>query len=164
MKPTLFILCGLPFSGKTTLGARLASETGAVLVSYDALWREVFGATGQSCGYEELSAMAEARLRDALESGRDAIYDTLNDTRAGRDRLRGLAAEAGAETTVLYLDTPADIRAARRERCRITGERHPVASKILAEAIARFEAPAPEEYAVVVSPDPSSQASTSVKG
>ena len=38
--PVLFVVCGLPFSGKTMLAEKIARSADAVLVSYDALWRE----------------------------------------------------------------------------------------------------------------------------
>jgi predicted kinase len=164
VRPVLVILCGLPFSGKSTMGRRLASVTGAELISYDALWQEVRDATGLSCGFDDLSALADARLRAALRSGRDAVYDTLNDTRDWRDRLRALAESAGAGAVVVYLETPLGVRAARRERCRATGERHPVSSKGLKSSEAKFEPPGPDERAVVVRPESPTQARTSANG
>ena len=151
--PTLIVLCGLPFSGKSVLGERLAEATGATLVSYDTLWREVKGATGQSLGYEDLSALAEARLHAALLRCEWAIYDTLNPTRAGRDHLRLLAANCAAESVIVWLNTPRQEIDARRAQNRLTPTRHDVPSDRLHASIAQFEEPSPDEGAREFRPD-----------
>src|SRR5215831_13921304 len=104
--PNLYILCGLPFSGKSTLAQQLALATGSVLVSYDALWWEKKRETGDSWGFDALCHLAEARLAEALEDGVSAVYDTLNNSKGWRDRLRRLAARHGARSVVVYLNTP----------------------------------------------------------
>lgn len=38
--PTLYIMCGVGFSGKSTLAKKIAEHTGAMLVSQDALYFE----------------------------------------------------------------------------------------------------------------------------
>lgn len=151
--PLLIVLCGLPFSGKSTLARRLAAGTGAIRLSYDELWQEQKGETGRSLGFEELSDLAHKRLRAALAAGKSAIYDTLNDTRDGRDRLRALAVEQGAHAFVIYLDTPPEVLAQRRQRCAETGERHSVPSDALRTAAARFEAPESDDDTIVFPPE-----------
>jgi tRNA A37 N6-isopentenylltransferase MiaA len=37
MKPEFIVLCGLAFSGKSTIARRVAAELGAELISYDAI-------------------------------------------------------------------------------------------------------------------------------
>lgn len=150
--PRLIVLCGLPFAGKSVLGRRLAATTGAVLVAYDDLWRERKDATGLSLGYEELRALAEARLRAALTAGHDTVFDTLNDTRDARERLRRLAEGTGAEAVIVYLETSPRTRCARRRRSRITGDRHDVPSDRLAAAARKFSPPTDDEAPMRVLP------------
>lgn len=150
--PRLVVLCGPPFSGKSVLARRLADAAGAVLVSYDDLWRERRDATGLSLGYDDLRALAESRLRDALADGRAALYDTLNDTPDARERLRRLAEDAGAGWTLLWCDTPLRTRRERRRRNRIAPTRHDVPSDRLRAATAAFVPPGDDENPVVARP------------
>ena len=151
--PTLYILCGLPFSGKSMLARHLATATGSVLVAYDDLWLEKKRETGDSLEFDELCDLAEGRLAQALEQGLSAVYDTLNNSTGWRDRLRHIAARRGARSVIVYLNTPLSVIEARRRKNEITGERHNVGSDILHAEIARFEAPRPGENALEFTPD-----------
>jgi predicted kinase len=151
--PTLYILCGLPFSGKSTLAQQLASATGSVLVSYDAIWWEKKRETGESWGFDALCDLAEARLAVALEGGVSAVYDTLNNSKGWRDRLRRLAAQHGARSVVVYLNTPLAVIEERQRDNQVTGERHSVSPDTLRAEVAKFEAPGPIEEAIEFTPD-----------
>lgn len=151
--PTLYILCGLPFSGKSTLAKQLSQATGSVLVSYDALWREMQRETGKSLGFDELCSLAEGRLAQALEQGTSAVYDTLNNSKGWRDRLRRLAARQGARSIVVYLNTPLAVIEERQRNNQITGERHSVSSDTLREEVGKFEVPGTSEAALEFAPE-----------
>jgi predicted kinase len=150
--PTLYILCGLPFSGKSTLAQQLASATGSVLVSYDALWWEKKRKTGDSWGFDALCDLAETRLVTALADGVSAVYDTLNNSKGWRDRLRQLAARHGARSVVVYLNTPLAVIEDRQRANQVTGERHSVSPTALHAEVAKFEVPGPSEAAVEFTP------------
>lgn len=151
--PTLFILCGLPFSGKSTLARKIAEATGSVLVSYDALWMEKNRETGLSLPFDEFSALAEERLAQALANGSSAVYDTLNNSRGWRDRLRGIADRQGARSVIVYLNTPLAVIEQRRAENDRTGERHSVSAATVREEAAKFETPEPAEAAIEFTPE-----------
>jgi predicted kinase len=151
--PVLFVVCGLPFSGKTMLAEKIARAADAVLVSYDALWRENWDARGVSLGWEELSEIAERRLARALDSGRATVYDTLNDTRGNRDRLRDLATRCGAQALIVFADTPLSVIEARRRENDARPTRHGVGDDDFRAALARFEPPQPDEPTRYFTPD-----------
>ncbi|MFB4204440.1 hypothetical protein KBTX_00720 [wastewater metagenome] len=78
MRPaTLFILSGLPGTGKTTLARRLASHRRAVHLRIDTIeqaLREVCGCEVTSEGY----ALAQRIAADNLRAGLDVIADCVN--------------------------------------------------------------------------------------
>jgi predicted kinase len=151
--PTLYILCGLPFSGKSTLARQIAGATDSVLVSYDTLWQETHRETDISLSFDELCTLAEDQLAQALKQGSSAVYDTLNNSKGWRDRLRQIAVHQGARSVILYLNTPLAIIEERRTRNQVTGERHSVGSETLWEEIAKFEIPDPSEAAIEFTPE-----------
>ncbi len=99
---TLFMLCGLPGSGKTSLARRLEAR-GALALSLDD-WMVARGAD------DELSAeVAQEQWQTAaaaLQAGRDVVLDWGFDSRQERDEIRARAAEIGAEARLLFLDLP----------------------------------------------------------
>ena len=86
---TLFIMCGLPFSGKTILSKKIAERFGIKGISYDELWKEIHDNEGHDPNWEELCSIAEARIAAELKAGRSVVYDVLNDTKGNKDSSDG---------------------------------------------------------------------------
>jgi len=76
----LYLICGLPFSGKSTLAARLAQWLGCPVVSFDAINQERglhFAGERELTGAEwaETYAIARERVAERLKLGQDIILD-----------------------------------------------------------------------------------------
>lgn len=99
----LYILCGLPFAGKSTL----AAAVGAELVSLDAInTARGVGLAGRAISPAEWAASyaeADRRIGQALSVGRSVVSDAAHFTRAERDHTRTIAHRYGAATCLLYL-------------------------------------------------------------
>lgn len=104
----LYIMCGLPDSGKTTKAAALAEETGATVISHDAYYKTVIRPS-DVVTREMLERVTENALADVkthLENGEDVIYDAVNHTVESRKNVLEKCAVEGLHTVCLYLDTP----------------------------------------------------------
>lgn len=101
-------MCGIPFSGKSTLAIELARHGGCSVVSVDRIVRELAIDLGPEGGKQRgwARAMAEAlqRSRELLTDGESVVYDNANHTRRNRDRCRRLAAHAGARFGCVWVD------------------------------------------------------------
>lgn len=100
----LFLLVGLPGAGKTTLGARLGRERGALVLSADE-WMSRIVRDGWDA--ERRVAVQEVQLDIALQAvrgGCDVVLDWGFFRRGERDACRARAAEAGVATSTLYLE------------------------------------------------------------
>ena len=145
---TLYILCGLPFSGKTTLASALADNCGFVHLDLDALARAKSlspeaGINDEQWGriftevYQQVAAL--------LASGKSVLVDAVNYDRAGRDRFRTIAQESGSPVYVIYINIKIQEIEQRRQANQATPQRPPVRDKDFVELAAEFEIPTNEE-------------------
>ena len=106
---TLYVLTGLPGSGKSTHARALAAETGATHVAMD----DAVAARGLSLvDYEArfaLQPQVEATIPPLLASGISVIAEFGSWSREERDRLRVLASGSGARTELHWVDAPLEL-------------------------------------------------------
>jgi predicted kinase len=150
--PTLYILCGLPFSGKTTWGKRIAERVGGLLISQDEIALEHHAQTGQWLEWAEGMRLMEQKAAQALRHGRSVICDSLYETRTMRDQAKAMAADCGATAVLYYLNTPLSVIQMRAQANEITQERHPFSPGGFSEIAAVFQVPEGCEGAFVVDP------------
>ena len=105
----LILLCGRPFSGKSSLAARLAADRGAATISFDAINLERGLHGGEGLPVAEWAATLEiAKERTAALLARHPLV-VVDDTlcfRWMRDAFRDLARGADARAVLVYLDPP----------------------------------------------------------
>ena len=86
--PTLTIMIGCPGSGKSTIAKKMAQNTGAVIVSTDAIRGELFGDEGCQDNPMRVFKTAYERIASALSNGKDVYFDATNLHREGRNDAR----------------------------------------------------------------------------
>ncbi|MEK7183978.1 MAG: ATP-binding protein [Patescibacteria group bacterium] len=155
--PTLYIMCGVGFSGKSTLAKGIAAHFHIPLVSQDAMYFEKQAALEIDQDSDEewrmLLGMCLQRIKELLQSGKSVVFDNVNLRKEHRDELRTLANEVGAQTVVVYLDTPEKTLLERQEKNKETGERHEVKQEYLDDAKAQLEIPRQDENAFIFAPE-----------
>ena len=105
--PTLFLLCGLPGSGKTTLALRLEQERHALRLSPDEwMWSLSIDLYDQAkrTAVENLQWDVASR---ALALGVNVVLENGFWSRAERDDYRSRAKALGASVELCFLDIPA---------------------------------------------------------
>ena len=151
-----YLMCGLAFSGKTTLARAIAERLSLVCVSLDGINAERGlppGGEGLPAEqWERSHAVAEARLDAAFASGRGAVLDDTGCFRWLRDRYRSVAGRHGLPTTVVFVDAPiAEIHARIAANAR-EARRGGITDAVFARHVAEFEPPGPDERAVRFTP------------
>ncbi|AOF92422.1 ATP-binding protein [Sinorhizobium sp. RAC02] len=152
--PTLYLTCGLPGSGKTTLAKQLEQSAGAIRLTGDDWLQALFPEmTTDEAENGPLRAKIEklqwrVALR-ALELGCNVIVDWGIWSRKERDDLRNAALSVGAKVILCLLDPPL---AELWERVSRRNEERPFGAFQMTEAdLIRwshlFERPAADELA-----------------
>ena len=153
MKPTLFILCGLPFSGKTTLAKALIQKYGWEFVGLDEINRE------RGIGIDVSKAITPkewdisyqltfTRTAKLLSDGKTVIYDATNFTKEQRRKLVTIAENHGASAKIIYVDTPKAEVIKRWMENKEKTQRNDVREEDFMQVVNNFEAPSPEEHAI----------------
>jgi len=153
MNKILYILCGLGFSGKSTLAKQIAEKKNAVLISQDGIYfekeKELDPALTDAKEWELIRSIAFERIDEALRSGKSVVYDSTNTRREHRDAAREIAGKNQADSVLVFLDTPDEVLVDRQIKNKETNERHDVEQKYLDQARAELEMPDADENVVV---------------
>lgn len=113
-QPTLYLMLGYPGAGKTTAAKTIHAVTGARHIWADQERQEMFARP--KFGEKESTVLYDVLNRKAQEflaSGMSVVYDTNFNHQRDRDKLRSLAATAGARTLIVWVETPLDLAKTR---------------------------------------------------
>ena len=148
----LYILCGLPFAGKTTLAREIVQRFGYTCIEPDAMHHERgHGADGTAIPghvWGETYAESYRWVDQLLAQGQAVVYDAPNFTRAMRDELRCIAERHGVGVQVIYLDVPEHVVRTRWQANRLAPWRHDVPDEDFAIVTGHFQPPGDDEAAV----------------
>jgi len=122
MTPTLYLMLGYPGAGKTTAAKLIAKQRHSLHIWADDHRRTHYPEPHYSEEenqklYLKLNSQAET----ALKSGQSVVYDTAFNHYADRKKLRSIAKEAGADTIIIWVQTPREVA---RQRA-LNADQHP---------------------------------------
>lgn len=151
-RPTLYIMCGLPFSGKTTLARALANQCDFVHLDLDTIARErsLFPEEGISDEqWGQVFREVHQQVAVLLTSGKSVVFDAVNYDRVGRDRLRTIAQQSSNSVYVIYINLTIQEIEERRQVNQTNHQRLPVRDKDFVELATEFEIPTIEENLII---------------
>jgi predicted kinase len=149
----LVLLCGLSFSGKSTVARFLAPRLAASIVSLDEIneRRGLWGGDGIPAEeWIRTHELAFDEVRGLLTSGMSVVVDDTSSPRFLRDGWRSPAAVTGARFTLIYVDVDHATIRRRRADTQLDRRRRDVADSVLDQHLASFEPPQADENAVRV--------------
>ena len=147
-QPTLYIMCGLAFSGKSTLARKIAEHMGAKIIAFDKVWVEKGKdqpISKDAAGWKFIRGVAQDEITKALNEGNSVVYDDNNVRFEHREELREIAKKYGVKDVVVYLNTPMELIRERESVNKSTGERHDVDPMNFQKVVDQLEPPKPEE-------------------
>jgi predicted kinase len=152
-RPALFLLCGLPFSGKTTTARRISEELGWELIDHDAIHGEPMVARKVAAGADSwilVSKICQQRIAAALKNGQGVIYDSTNTRIEHRQVYQHIARRHQASYGVIFLDVSMNVIRRRRARNARIPQRHQVSDENFDNAVAQLQRPDQSEKLVII--------------
>ena len=146
-KTTLYQLCGIPFSGKSTLTRALVKRYGFHVSSVDAMIakHDFHVASMNQEDWNLVYAEAYEDLKVALLSGKDSILDKGSLKRSERDTARRIAEECDANYVLIYINTRIEVIQKRRKENEISRIRGGLEDKYFQIALDQFVPPQEDE-------------------
>lgn len=146
----LYILCGIPFSGKTVLAKELVKLKGWVRIDLDDVKFEIFGndikdGDLKQKDWDKVYQIMYQRIQEQLEKGNTVVHDTGNFTKHERNLIRKIAKKLNILTTVIWVNTPENIARNRLKTNQQTSERFSVSEADFDEVVAEMEPPSADE-------------------
>ena len=114
--PTLYLLMGLPGSGKSTLGKLLQSETKAIRISSDEYRLLIFPEpTFTQKEHDNLYGLIDHNVEHLLAAGHSVIYDANLNRKQHRVEKYELAKKNNANVILVWVRTDKELAKKRRE-------------------------------------------------
>ena len=150
-------MCGLPFSGKTTLAKKFAEKTGAQLIAFDKVCADKKDKLKPDLDKVEewkiILNEAHNKIKDALLSNKSVVYDDTNVRKEHREVLREIAKQYKASFVIVYLNTPMAEIKEREIKNMVSKDRHEVEPVNFKKALAQWQTPVGENGVVEYQPD-----------
>jgi predicted kinase len=133
MNQTLFIMCGLPFSGKTTMAKQISDQLNAKMIAYDWIWArekppEEVPDPDNIPEWNEILNLTRIEIVNELKKGNSVVFDHINHTKKDRYILREIGIELKIKVITIFLNIPTDILKNRRRENIFNATRHNVAT------------------------------------
>lgn len=144
-RPKLIILCGIPGSGKSTYAKDYTERNfNTVHLSSDVIRKELYGDENIQGNPGDVFSLMQKRALEALNNGRDVLYDATNITRKDRANIIGVCPKfAKIECHIIWAPIEVCIeRDAARERT--------VGKEVINRMLKRFQAPYYDESIDVI--------------
>lgn len=127
----LFVLCGLPGSGKTTRATALSERFGAIRMSADDWMEELSIDIWDETARARIERLQRSLTADLLRVGANVVIEWGTWARFERDELLAIARAAGAHAHLELLDPPFDVL---WERVRERGREQQVGNRAITRA------------------------------
>jgi predicted kinase len=152
--PQFIIICGLSFSGKSTLGKAIIERFGYEEVDVDDTKFKLFG---QSIKDEDLHpedwvriyAETDRLIEDILKSGKPVVDASRNFSKAERNIARSIAGRMGVSLITIYVDTPEEIARQRHLENRRDPSRRDVTDQDFESALRAMQPPTADEHPLI---------------
>jgi predicted kinase len=150
-KPILYILCGLPYCGKSTLTNELVKRFGFEIGSVDKQIDKYGMDTDKMSQKDWNTVYSEAyeNVKSNLARGETVIFDMGHLKKSERNTARSIAEAFGTNHMLVYINTPKEEIEKRWEENEKTKIRGQLSRRVLDMAYSLWEEPAEDENPIL---------------
>jgi predicted kinase len=150
----LIIICGLSFSGKSTLARAIVQRFGFAEVDVDETKFNLFGRSIQDANlnpadWARLYTETDREIARLLANGKTVVDGSRNFSKAERDGAKQLAEKCSVALLTVYVDTPEALARQRLLDNRITPSRRDVSDSDFEDVIRAMQVPSADESPLV---------------
>lgn len=148
----LYIMTGVPYSGKTTLAKELAKKIKVEVVSADEILakKDIWTKRHPTQNEWEMAYLeAIGEIKDYLIKGKSVIFDESNLRYSQRENLRKIAKDLSVETVLIYLKIAKGEATKRWQNNLKTKTKKQLSQEFFERTFELFEEPKEEEKAVI---------------
>ncbi len=150
----LYIMCGIPFAGKTTLANEIVKLKNFTKVDLDEVKISLFGSgiedqQLQKTDWDNIYQQMYHHIQIFLAQEKTVLHDTGNFTRHERGNVRNIAAMMGIEAITIFVDTPVEEARKRLDVNRLTNERFDISDQAFLAAVTEMEIPDISEKSLI---------------
>lgn len=155
MNAKLYLFCGIPFSGKSTLAKKISEIKYIPVVDFDEVKFDLYGKGTRDENlmqkdWDLVFKETYGRIENLLMEGKSLIYDMGNFTKADRKKIRNIAGKYGIGIITVFIDTPYEIAKKRYLENKRKLERFDIAEEDFNSACAEMEPPGVDEAPVLI--------------
>ncbi len=154
-RTNLFIMCGISFSGKTTLAKKMIKKLPLEYIGIDEIIEEYKKQNNSqslpltNIGWNEVFKKAFKEISTNLSNRRNVLYDSSNQEKECRKILRDLANRHVAYTKVIYINTPKKVAISRKEENKKLASRQHITDGHFNHILNTLEVPTRDEDVIV---------------
>lgn len=155
-KPILYMMLGIPGSGKTSVSEHIADATKAVHISSDQFRKHMFDNPENitEVEHDQIYSMLDYIAEQILKSGKSVIYDANLNRYIHRHEKYAICDKIGAKPQLVWVETDEEIA---RKRATEQADKHPqhrpfgnMRPETFKRLAAQMEEPRADEEAVII--------------
>jgi predicted kinase len=151
---TLIVICGLSFSGKSTLAKAITARLGYEEIDVDTVGATLYGLDINDERLKELDwdrvyEEADKIIERRLKSGATVVDASRNFTKKERDSAHQLAKRSDAHFITIFVDTPEEVTRNRRLVNKRSRARRDITDEQFDEIVHVMQPPTEDEHPLV---------------
>lgn len=150
----LYIICGISFAGKSTLGKAIANRYGYAEVDVDETKFQLYGHNIQDEDlrhedWVKVYTETDKMIKDYLKAGKSVVDASRNFKKMERLSAKQIASDLGIEVVTIFVDTPKDVAWQRLLENRKKQTRRDVADENFIAILQEIEPPNADENPLI---------------
>lgn len=146
-KPTLFLIVGLPYSGKSYVSQFIFQNLNIERISFDEVWVKL-SKENTHLNWEIVNSNNLEECKQTLSSHNHVVLDTYTQQNESRDIYKKFAEDNNATFSIIYIQRDIEKSRLRHMENKVSNERRSISDESLEHEIKQFVEPIIDENSI----------------